>query len=148
MYSVVAICIRARMANCRVWMGNLAPGLPRARLAAELASFSIAPRDFALFHNNFARASSAILAYDTQLEVDESILVLNGAESSLAITGKALIARRAEDTGDREHPVIRLRKAPNVPPPRDEHRAHPPLRRPKCPCFRLVIGGPLCPLSP
>ena len=73
------------MANRRVWVGNLAPGLPRTRLLSELANLSIAPRDFALFHKNWPRASSAILAYDTQVEVDEAILVLNGARLSVAI---------------------------------------------------------------
>lgn len=118
------------MANCRVWVGNLAPGLPRTSLVSELANLSIAPRDFALFHKNFPRASSAILAYDTQVEVDEAILVLNGARLSVAISNSTIIARVAEDAGDREHSVIRLRKAPPVHPPPDAAPARPPARPP------------------
>ena len=63
---------------CRVWLGNLAPGLPRDVLGRALSSWGFAPTDFAVFHKDNGVATSAIAAFNDVETATRLITTLNG----------------------------------------------------------------------
>ena len=86
----------------RVWVGNLAPGLPRHVLMDTVHWLGLAPIDFALFHADGGVNSAGVLAFATEQEADYAVSVLHGllSPSLCGPSARAPVkARRARGEG-------------------------------------------------
>ena len=85
----------------RVWVGNLAPGLPRQALLDASHWLGLAPVDFAFFHVSGGVNSAGIFGFGTEQEAEYAVSLLHGLLNP-ALTGDAsrpVKARRARGEG-------------------------------------------------
>ena len=82
----------------RVWVGNLAPALPRRVLAETLQWLGLQVVKFALFHPSGGVNAAAVVAFGSEQEAEYAVTLLR---SSTKIVEKAIVhARRANSLSE------------------------------------------------